>query len=545
MYLTRRLFGEILPFKMDPRRNNVALKGGLAHHDEFSEADRCVLFQTDDGRLNARVTYADRVPEWLYSPCYGSAKWFHEVDLQLRAITPDGYKYDFEVRLVDAPDFFLNEAGRPEPHPPNSEDDASLTSFVVEVTENRWWASDERSYGYEWHFAVSDLPNLPSLRASELCQTVSTPGVYPGAYFTCILNGPMPGYTAGPVEYWFSYELESTIDRLASFRDSKMSVIENHQYRFSFGRTDKRELDLNEGNRLVGLWEYLLGFCSGTFRAADIVIAYGDTGGWCYAELPRPLPLSLHSRSCWFPTGWQMDFPAFARQFMTSFQPDYVKDRNNGGVPSSFYDTAFRLRQGPGTPIPVLDGYLRAAALELPHDGLNASFSILETLAKEYSQRKRVKPGDVGNYLRGLGIPPIGRHRSFGSYQNGAWVSPRDIEGLKERPEGARSWLLEPVYKESPRPPDTDDEEYGITGIKAWRDKRASHFDGQAGGGMFYDIQNYSQLALEYLELVILRQIDYTGYYRSRTGMFYEAVKEVSWLQDVSDKLLTEDVAPE
>ena len=545
MYLLRRLFGEVLPFRMDLRRGNVALKGGLAHDDEFSEAAHCVLYQTHDGRLNARVTYVDDVPEWLYSPCSGSAVWFHELDLQLRATTPDGFKYDFEVRMVQAPDFFRNEAGRPEPHPPNSEVDTGTLNFVVEVTENRWWASDENSYGYEWHFAVNDLPHLPSLGDSELCQTVSTPGVYPGAYFNCTLDGPMPGYTTGPVEYWFSYELESAIDRLASFRDSRLSVVENNQYRFSFGRTDKRELEINEGHRLVGLWEYLLGFCSGTFRAADIIIAYGDTGGWSYAELPRSLHLSLHGRSCWFPEGWTIDFPAFVRQFLTIFQPDYAKDQKDGGVPSSFYDTAFRLHQGSGTPIPALDGYLRAAALELPHDALNASFAILETLAKEHAKRNRLKQGDVGRFLRALDIPPIGRHRNFGSHQNNAWGSPRDIEGLKERPQGARSWLVEPKYKESPRPLDTDDEDYAINAIKAWRDKRASHFDDQAGGGMFYDIQNYSQLALEYLELVILRQTEYSGHYRSRTGMFHEAVKKVPWLQVVSDYPSNEEAGPE
>ena len=71
--------------------------------------------------------------------------------------------------------------------------------------------------------------------------------------------------------------------------------------------------------------------------------------------------------------------------------------------------------------------------------------------------------------------------------------------------------------------------------IKAWRDKRASHFDAHAGGGTFYDIQNYSHLTLEYLELLILRLIGYTDMYRSRTGMFDEAVKLVPWEEALED----------
>ena len=72
--------------------------------------------------------------------------------------------------------------------------------------------------------------------------------------------------------------------------------------------------------------------------------------------------------------------------------------------------------------------------------------------------------------------------------------------------------MVVPEYdkREEGKPENPDDERYGIVNIKAWRDKRASHFDAHAGGGTFYDIQNYSQMTLEYLELVILQLIGYT-----------------------------------
>ena len=91
--------------------------------------------------------------------------------------------------------------------------------------------------------------------------------------------------------------------------------------------------------------------------------------------------------------------------------------------------------------------------------------------------------------------------------------------------------VLEADYK-----PDKDanpeDEKYGVNAIKSWRDKRASHFDAHAGGGTFQDIRNYAQLTLEYLELLVLNKIGYSGLYRSRTGMFHQAVKLVPWAGD-------------
>ena len=86
--------------------------------------------------------------------------------------------------------------------------------------------------------------------------------------------------------------------------------------------------------------------------------------------------------------------------------------------------------------------------------------------------------------------------------------------------------MVQPEYG-SAKIVDPLDEEYGVDAIKSWRDQRASHFDAHAGGGSFYDIRNYSQLALEYLELLMLRTISYPGLYRSRTGMYDEAVKAV------------------
>ena len=135
-------------------------------------------------------------------------------------------------------------------------------------------------------------------------------------------------HSSEPVEYWFSYELESSFDRVNSFHDSRNFVIDKNQYRFSFGRTDKQELDQSEGSRIVELWEYLLGFCSGTFRTVDIIIGYNDAGGWSYAKVPRPLAKQFSCKFSWFPQRWPMDFPAFARQFLSHFQHDY--DRRSG-----------------------------------------------------------------------------------------------------------------------------------------------------------------------------------------------------------------------
>ena len=288
MYLLRKLFGEIFPFRMDHRRGGIPIKGGLAHDDDFFKAEHITLYQTDDGRLEARLLYSDDVPYGLYFPDSGSAVWFGgDLTLELRVEVPNGFHYNFRVRMLSAPDFFLNDAGRPERHPPTSSDSTKTLNYLVEIIDNHWWASDEHSAGREWHFAVNDLPTLPSLRESKICRRNAAPGAYPGAYFTCTLNSIQ--YRTKPVEYWFSYELESSVDRVNSFRDSGQFVIDKNQYRFSFGRTDKQELDQREGRRVVGLWEYLLGFCSGAFRTVDIVISYNDTGGWSYAELPRPL----------------------------------------------------------------------------------------------------------------------------------------------------------------------------------------------------------------------------------------------------------------
>lgn len=527
MHLARKLFGEILPFRMDPRRGYMALKGGLAWDDEFAEADGVILRSTEEDHLQAIVSYAKEVPAWLDDPNDGSAIWFDRIDpLQLRVMLPEGFHYDFDVRLISARDFFLNEAGRPEPHPPCSDGDARPFRYVLQVTSNRWWASDEHSVGHEWRFSVNDLPCLPPLVQSELCQRNTIPGVYPGTYFTCSLNDHR--HSGTEVEYWFSYELESTIDRAHYMHGIKPAGI-RRQYRFSFGRTDKRELDVNEGHRILDLWEYLLGFCSGAFRTADIIIGYGDHGGWSYAELPQRFAKQVPCKFSWFPQQWPMDFPAFACSFLIHFQEDYDRHSDENGVPSHFLDPGLHKRHGFGSAIPILEGYLRAASLEIPHDTLNAAFATLESQVKQQSgipDKAPVPQGKTGEFLRGHGVPPGKRRHRIGSYENVSWQSTQDITGVKDPPEGATSWVVQPEYG-SAKPVDPLDEEYGVDAIKSWRDQRASHFDAHAGGGSFYDIRNYSQLALEYLELLMLRAIEYTGLYRSRTGMYDDAVKAV------------------
>ena len=529
MHLARKLFGEVLPFRGDPRRGHIAVKGGLAHDDDFFEADRVTLYPTDDGRLQAGVGYSGQIPTALHFPDEGSAVWFHLEDrLELRLTLPDGFFYKFGVKILSAPDFFLNDAGRPEPHPPKHQNATRLFDYLVEITDARWWSSDEHSAGHQWRFSVNDLPELPPLKESTICRLNTMPGVYPGAYFTCTLNGHQ--YPYHPVEYWFSYELESSIDRSNYLGDYRRSAVRN-QYRVSFGRTDKLELDLNEGHRMVDLWEYLLGFCSGTSRTFEIIIGYGDTGGWCYAELPRALAKQSPRKSSWFPQEWPLDFPAFASQFLIHFQQVYDQHTEDNGVPVHFFDPSLRARHGFGEPIPILEGYLRAAALELPYDSLNAAFAVLEAQVKQHIQRpnaRGIPTGEMSRFLRAKSIPPGSRSHSFGSYTNTAWQSPKEITGLKDPPEGATSWSVLPEYAPN-KTQDPGDEEYGVTDIKNWRDKRASHFDARAGGGTFYDAQNYSNLILEYLELVILQQVGFTGTYRSRTGMFHEAVKPVPW----------------
>ena len=535
MHLARKLFGEILPFRMDPLRGHISVKGGLAHDDEFFEADAITLHPTDDGRLQARVRYSGQIPTALHSPREGSARWFHQdMRLELRVTLPDSFFYKFNVQMLSAPDFFLNDAGRPEPHPPKHQEDNRLSVYLVEITDFSWWASDEHSAGHQWHFSINDLPDLPPLRESKFCLVNTVPGAYPGAYFTCTLNGQL--YPSQSAEYWFSYELESTIDRPSSLQDTRATILRN-QYRFSFGRTDKQELDLNEGHRIVDLWEYLLGFCSGTFRTVDIIIGYSDTGGWCYTELPRALAKQSPCKFSWFPLEWPMDFPDFARQFLVHFQQAYDHHVTDNGVPPHFYDPALRSRHGFGASIPILDGYLRAAALQLPHDSLNAAFAALEAQVKQHFQlpdRQGIPSGKIALFLQDKGIPPCSRSHHFGSYQNSAWQYPQGITGLKDPPEGATSYSVQPEYETS-RPANPDDLEYGVTEIKDWRDKRASHFDARSGGGTFYDAQNYANLTLEYLELIILQGVGYTGIYRSRTGMFQEAVKPTPWGERIGD----------
>ena len=531
MHLARKLFGEILPFRMDHHRRYIPLRGGFAWQDDYFEADRTILYPADDDGLKVLVSYAN-IPPKLHSSDSGSAIWFHDVDgLQLRIALPEGFHYNFKVRVLSAPDFFLNEAGRPEPHPPRESDDTTLSHYTVEITDNRWWSSDEHSAGHEWRFSVNDLPLLPPIRDSQLGQLNTVPGAYPGAYFTCILDDHL--YRGKPVEYWFSYDLETTVNR-AHYLDTDKPASSRFQYRFSFGRTDKQELDANEGHRMLDLWEYLLGFCSGSFRSVDIMIGYGDHGGWAYAEIPRRFTRQLPYRTSWFPREWPIDFPTFACQFLTHFQKDYDLRSKLDGVPAHFFDPGLRIRHGFGAAIPILEGYLRAAPLEIPHDALNAAFSTLESEAKQHlnlPDQSRVPPGGTAQFLRDHCVPPGQRNRGFGSHANAAWQSSRAIAGLKERPQGTYSWVLEADYKPD-KDADPADEEYGVNAIKSWRDKRAAHFDAHAGGGTFHDIQNYAQLTLEYLELLVLKKIGYVGLYRSRTGMFHQAVTPVPWAGD-------------
>lgn len=533
MHLARKLFGEILPFRMNHVQRNVPVKGGLAWQNQYFEANHTFLFPVEDDGLKARVSYASIPPELPED-----AIWFHDIEgLQLHIVLPEGYRYELKVKVLATPEFFLNEAGRPEHYPPSEQNDAGPFYYTLEISDNRWWSSDEHSAGHEWHFSVNDLPPLPSIRDSGLCQLNTVPGIYPGAYFTCTLKDPL--HSDKPVEYWFNYELESRIDR-THYLGSDKPAGERYQYRFSFGRTDKQELHINEGHRILDLWEHLLGFCSGSFRRADIIIGYSGHGSWAYAELPSRLSRltrQLPYRFSWFPQEWPIDFPAFASQFLTCFQKDYDMRSKLDGVPADFFDPGLRIRHGFGSAIPVLEGYLRAASSDIPHDALNAAFATLESEVKRCSNlpdQQRVPPGGISQFLRSKGIPPGERSHAFGSRENSSWRPTRDIAGLKERPQGASGWILEPDYKPDNNA-DPVDEEYGINAIKSWRDKRASHFDAYAGGGTFYDIRNYAQLTLEYLELLMLEEIGYEGLYRSRIGMFKQAVRTVPWAEESTD----------
>ena len=176
MHLSRKFFGEILPYRMDHRRGHISVKGGLAHDDDFFEADRVTLFPTDDGRLRARVGYSGKIPTALHSPDHGSAIWFHQVGLELRITMPDGFYRKLSVQIISAPDYFLNDAGRPEPHPPKHQGEPRFFDYLVEVTEDRWWSSDEHSAGFQWYFSINDLPELPHLRESNLCIVNTIPG---------------------------------------------------------------------------------------------------------------------------------------------------------------------------------------------------------------------------------------------------------------------------------------------------------------------------------------------------------------------------------
>ena len=188
------------------------MKGGLAHDGNFFGADHVTLFTTDDGRLRARIYYSGEIPQELHSSTDGSAKWFHEhARLELHITMPDDFYRKMNVQILQAPDYFLNDAGRPEPYPPQPQEDARHFDYLVEVTDARWWSSDELSAGFQWCFSINDLPEVPPIRESNLCQVNTIPGTYPGAYFTCSLNSHRG--TSRLVEYWFSYELESNLDR--------------------------------------------------------------------------------------------------------------------------------------------------------------------------------------------------------------------------------------------------------------------------------------------------------------------------------------------
>lgn len=224
-----------------------------------------------------------------------------------------------------------------------------------------------------------------------------------------------------------------------------------------------------------------------------------------------------------------MDFPAFACKFLTHFQQDYDRHSNEDGVPAHFFDPSLQKRHGFGAAIPILEGYLRAASLEIPHDALNAAFATLETEVKQHlglPDKSPVPAGGIGRFLRHHGIPPANRNHWVGSYENVSWQAVQSIKGIVDPPEGATSWVVQPEYQPA-KTVDPDDDEYGITAIKAWRDQRASHFDAHAGGGTFHGVRNYSQLALEYLELLVLRMTGHSELYRSRTGMYDDAIKPV------------------
>ena len=121
MHLARKLFGEILPFRIDHRRGHVTVKGGLAHGEEFFEAESVTLHPTDDGRLQARLSYSGEIPEALHSPQEGSAIWFHlDQDWNSASPFPTASFTNSNVKVLSAPDFFLNDAGGQSPIRPST-----------------------------------------------------------------------------------------------------------------------------------------------------------------------------------------------------------------------------------------------------------------------------------------------------------------------------------------------------------------------------------------------------------------------------------------
>ena len=148
MYLLRKLFGEVFPFRMDHRRREIPIKGGLAHDDDFFKAEHITLYQTADGRLEARLLYSDDVPDGLYFPDSGSAVWFGgDLTLKLRVEVPNGFHYDFRVRMLSAPDYFLNDAGRPECHPPTSDGSTRTFDYLAQIHRRDDYAAAERAIG--------------------------------------------------------------------------------------------------------------------------------------------------------------------------------------------------------------------------------------------------------------------------------------------------------------------------------------------------------------------------------------------------------------
>ena len=310
-------------------------------------------------------------------------------------------------------------------------------------------------------FTVSGLPHF------YLPRTFSETGTFRRAEYGRDKEEefrPGPNFQAGG--YRFDYVLEAATERPSC-------------YRVSFDRVDMTSMRVAEAENVIKIWEGMLGFVSGVYRGADIVLGRDRRwmpvyGSW--RNTSYQLPLDTQN---WMSNIRALDFLEFAQMFVAYF-----------------------LEEGD---IDLLEWFAAASTILNYSDSSSVvtSYAVLERLTKNVLGKNRVTEPDIENMLRELCINSSIKD----SNPRGCWDYPRD--------QGDTSKSL---------PAD----ELGIRGLKAWRDKFSGHWDTSI---QLVDRRCqlwYALLALTYLELWILYRIGYKGTFFPRVSYYAEAIP-VPW----------------